>query len=122
MKPGRFTGMGTALLLAMGLTLPTTYAIGADMDVMEKVKTAKTAADHEAIAKYYDSEAAAAKKQADLHRKMAETYSAGGGIGKGTGPIPLPQHCQALAKEADEEAAHYTAMAETHRALAKAAK
>ena len=122
MRHGRIAILGAALLLATGLALPTTYAIGADMDIMEKVKTAKTAADHEAIASYYDAQAAAAKKNADMHRKMAETYSAGSSIGKGIGPVPLPQHCQAIAKESDEEAGHYTAMAEMHRALAKAAK
>lgn len=115
--------LGAALLLAMGLGLPTMQATAADVDIVEKLKGAKTAADHESIAGYYESQAAEAKKNADLHRKMADTYTAGGtSIGKGSGPVPLPQHCQNLAKAFDEEAAHYTSMAEAHRALAKAAR
>ena len=122
MTHGRLATFGAALLLAAGLGSPPTNAIGADMDIMDKVKTAKTAADHQAIASYYDAEATDAKKKADEHRKMADTYTAGTSIGKGTGPVPLPQHCQALAKEYDEQASHFTAMADTHRELAKAAK
>jgi hypothetical protein len=46
----------------------------------------------------------------------------GSAIGKGTGPVPLPQHCTNLAKAFDEEAANYAALAQAHRELAKAAK
>jgi hypothetical protein len=106
------------------MALPAKQAAAAeDIDVLQKMKSAKTAADHQEIASYYDAQAADAKKKADLHRKMADTYQSGGSsIGKGSGPVPLPQHCQALAKMFDEEAAHYSAMAETERQLAKAAK
>jgi hypothetical protein len=123
MKQGRRVILGAALLMAVGVVLPTTHGVAADMDIVEKLKSAKTAADHEAIADYYEGEAASAKKKADLHRKMADTYTAGGSsIGKGSGPVPLPQHCQNLAKGFDEEASHYTSMAQTHRQLAKSAQ
>jgi len=124
MKNSRIAIFGAALLLTMGLAVPTMSAVGAEnMDIVEKLKSAKTAADHEAIASYYETKAAEAKQSADVHRKMADTYAAGGtSIGKGSGPVPLPQHCQQLAKMFDEEASHYTSMAATHRELAKAAK
>jgi hypothetical protein len=124
MKQGRIMVLGAALLLALGLALPTSYAGAAEnVDIVEKLKTAKTASDHEAIASYYEAQATDAKKKAALHREMAATYTAGGSsLGKGSGPVPLPQHCTNLAKEFDEEASHYTAMAEAHRQLAKAAK
>jgi hypothetical protein len=114
---------GVALIALAAFALPVLPAWAAnDADIVKQVQSAKTAADHEAIARYYDTEAADATKSAAVHRKMAETYSAGPSIGKGMGPVPFPQHCQALAKDADDEASHYTAMAETHRELAKAAK
>jgi hypothetical protein len=124
MKRGRILTGLTVLVLAAGLTVPATQSGAAgDMDILEKVRSAKTPADHEAIAEYYDEQAAAAKKSADLHRKMADSYKAGGtSIGKGGGPVPLPQHCQQLAKMYDQEAAHYQAMADTHRELAKHVK
>ena len=122
MKHRWIASWSAAALFTVGLSLPTSYAVGADTDITDRVENAKTAADHEAIAKYYDGEAADAKKRADVRRKMAKTYSVGGGIGKGIGPVPFPQHCQAIAKDADDEASHYTAMAEMHRQLAKSGK
>ena len=124
MKRGRTMGLAAALLLLAGMGLPAKQATAAEnMDILQKVQSAKTAADHQQIASYYEAQAADAKKKADLHRKMADTYQAGGtSIGKGSGPMPLPQHCQALAKMFDDEAAHYSAMAETERELAKSAK
>jgi hypothetical protein len=118
----RMAAIGAALVLAIGLGVPATVT-AAEMDIVEKLQTAKTASDHEAIAGYYESKAAEARKSAELHRKMASTYTAGGSsIGKGTGPVPLPQHCTNLAKGFDEEASNYSALAQAHRELAKAAK
>ena len=133
MKRTRATSGVAAVVLALGMILPATYACTArtarqrraaeNVDILQKVRSAKTAADHQQIESYYDTQAAEAKKNADQHRKMAATYQAGGtAIGRGLGPVPLPQHCQALAKTFDEEAAHYTAMADTHRELAKSIK
>jgi hypothetical protein len=124
MKRARATNWQRALLVVVGMSLPTTYALAAknNMDVLKKMQTAKTAADYEALASYFDSQAAKAKEKADMHRKMADTYTSGGTpIGKGV-PAPLPEHCLALAKTFDEEAAHDTAMAETYRQLAKTLK
>jgi hypothetical protein len=124
MMQRRIATLGAAVLLAAGLALPITYAVGAEnVDILQKVQTAKTPADHEAIAAYYEQQAAAAKKNADMHRQMAETYKGGGtAIGKGSGATAMPQHCQNLAKSFDEEAAQYAAMAQVHRELAKSAK
>ena len=113
----------SAILVLAALSLPGKFASAAEeMDIMHMIQTAKTPADHEAIAKYYDEQAAQAKKSAEMHRKMASTYTGGGTpSGKGT-KASFPQHCTALAKEFDEEAAHYAAMAEMQRELAKSAK
>ena len=90
-------------------------------DMAMMIENAKTAADHEKIAKHYDMEAAEAKKQAELHRKMEKSYSVGPFAGKGT-PTPMPQHCAALAKYYEEAAKEYTALAAAHRQMAKETK
>jgi hypothetical protein len=90
-------------------------------DMAMMIDNAKTAADHEKLAKHYDMEAADAKKQAELHRKMEKSYSVGPVAGKGT-PTPLPQHCAALAKHYEEAAKEYAALAAAHRQMAKETK
>lgn len=122
MKRARAMRWAAALLLAGGMSLPATYAPAAEeMDIVQKIQSAKTPADHEAIAAYYDQQAAAAKKKAAEHEKMASTYTSGTSIGKGQ-VANLSHHCEALAKSFNNEAAQYTAMAQTHRELAKSAK
>jgi hypothetical protein len=111
--------LSAAFAFALGLGVPATPARAADTDIMEQLKAPKP--DHEAIANYYDKEAADAKEQANFHRNMAKTYSTGTSIGKGLG-APLSQHCTNLAKDYDAAAAQYTDMAKAHRNMAKAAK
>ena len=123
MKHQRVARWAAALLVLGAVSLPAKFASAAEStDILQMLQNAKTPADHEAIAKYYDEQAAAAKKQADLHRKMASTYTTGGTpMGKGAA-VPLPQHCLAIAKAFDEQAAEYTAMAQAQRELAKEGK
>ena len=117
----RMATLGAAALLALGMAMPPATA-AAEPDIVQQLKSAKTAADHEAIAKHYEAQAAEAKKNAELHREMASTYTSGGtSIGKGT-TTNFPQHCQNLVKAYDDEASHYTAMAQAHREIAKSAK
>jgi hypothetical protein len=113
-----------AFIVLAGLSLPVSYARAAeDADIAKQVQSAKTAADHEAIAKAYDEKSAAAKANAAEHRRMAESYKGiSTSIGKGAGVSAMPQHCEALAKSFDAEAEHYAAMAQTHRDLAKTIK
>jgi len=121
----RVTPWGAAALIVLaGLALPVSYARAAeDVDIAKQVQSAKTAADHEAIAKYYDEQAAVAKANAAEHRRMAESYKGmSTSIGKGAGVSSMPQHCESLAKDFDAEAEHYKAMAQTHRELAKTIK
>ncbi len=116
---------GATLALLTALALPTFSARAMDDDDMTaKVQSAKTAADHEAIAKHYDEEAAEATKEAAAHRRMGEAYKgmSGGTTGKGYGVSAMPQHCETLAKAYDSEAEHYKGMAQTHRELAKTVK
>jgi len=122
MNHGRRTLSGVVLLALATFALPVLYARAADeVDMLKKVQSAKTPADHEAIAKHYDAQATQATESAAMHRKMGESYKgqAATSSGKGAGISAMPQHCEALAKNYDAEADHYKAMAQTHRDLAK---
>ena len=90
------------------------------MDMEKKISSAKTAADHEAIAAEYESEAAAAKAKAAEHRKMAESYKELGGAA--IGKLHLDEHCERLVKSYEKEAMEDEALAKAHREMAKAAK
>ena len=108
----------TALAL-MILAAPVTFVGAAEQDeFLQKVESAKTAADHEALATHYDQLAAAARKEAADHREMAKTYKSGPSGGKGT-VVAMPQHCTAIAKNLEATAKEYDAMARAHRELAK---
>jgi hypothetical protein len=111
-----------ALIVAQGSHVKAAEhgAAMADDDMATMIENAKTPADHERIAAMYDQQAADAKKQAEVHRRMEKSYSVGSGTGKGT-PTPLPQHCAALAKHYDEVAQEDATLAAAHREMAKAA-
>ena len=75
---------------------------------------AKTPADHEAIASYYDREAATAQAKATEHRKLAEAYR-----NIGLGRFPTEDHCWRLVWHYESVAAANAALAEAHRQMAE---
>ena len=108
------------LLAAMATALTLFLAVpgSATADVTEaQVAAAKTPADHEAIAKAYDAEAAAAEAKAKAHEGMARTYRAGGGTPKAN-PTAMVGHCDRLMKSYSAAAVEYRALAAEHRKLA----
>jgi len=85
----------------------------------QRIEAAQTRADHEALAVYYDKEAAAARATAAEHRKMAksyQTYQAGRGGGN------MPAHCNAIVRSYEGIATEFDAMAADHRRMAGQAK
>jgi hypothetical protein len=76
------------------------------------IKNAKTPADHEAVAAYYDNEAAENEKKAHLHRLSANMY---------TKPINAG-HCNALVNAYQDAADQDKALAANHREMAEKAK
>jgi len=110
-------------VLALGIAgvLPGTWAPAAQTaDIMDKIAAAKTAADHEDIAKWYDDQAKEAQDKADEHRKMGEAYKKGGGAL--ANKTHFYQHCEALTRDYTAEAKEYRALAASHRDMAKKAK
>jgi hypothetical protein len=89
-------------------------------DLEKAIAGAKTPADHEAIASYYDREAATAKDKAAEHRRLAETYRTLAASGRA--PLqPMGIHCQQLAQTYESAAADSVALAVGHRQMAKEA-
>jgi hypothetical protein len=86
-----------------------------DENLDEMIVNAKTPAEHEAIAAYFDQEAAAAKKKAELHRKAAETYRKL----KISKPVYMAEMCDSIAAGFDAGAADAEKMATMHREMAK---
>jgi hypothetical protein len=81
---------------------------------------AKTPADHEAIAAYYDQEAQAAHQKHAEHKKLADSYGAVPALKTKSGT--LYNHCNDAAKKYEGIAKDYEALAKAHREMAKAVK
>ena len=110
---------GVLMLLAASFVFPRPAPADDDADIAAKIASAKTAADHEAIAAYYDHEAAEARENAERHEKMGEGYKKAGGPFLKT---HLHEHCEALVKSYQSEAKMFAQMAAGHREMAKNAK
>ena len=111
----------TFLTLGIASALPGMWATPARAgDIDAQIAAAKTPADHEAIAAWYDTQAKEAQDKAAEHQKMGDAYKQGGGaLAHKTN---FHQHCEALVKSYTAEAKEYRALAAEHRAMAKAAK
>jgi hypothetical protein len=112
-------GLLTALVGAPSFT-----AAADEADLAALVENAKTAADHEAIAKLYDEEAAAARKKVAEHQKMGDSYKHVPAFNPKTqlAHFDMPKHCASLVKSYESAAKEAEEMAAAHRAAAKAAK
>jgi hypothetical protein len=112
-----------ALAFVAGCTRPRPTAMQAHgsntSDVDHRIATAKTPADHRALAEYYDREAATAKANAEMHRKMGAEYRKMGGAAS---KAQLPEHCEGLVKVYESAAKDFEALARAHRQMADAAQ
>ena len=85
----------------------------------QMITAAKTPADHEAIAAYYDQEAQAAHKKHEEHLKLKASYEKIPHLASKTG---LPWHCDTIATNYQKTAKEYEELAKLHRQMAKSAK
>ena len=125
MKFGKIvTAVSAAGLLAVLVGGPTSVAVAEEKNIEELVQNAKTPADHEAIAKLYDEEAATARSKAEEHRKMGAKYTHFESANSKTQGVhfDMPKHCQNLTKSYEQAAKEADAMAAAHRQAAKNAK
>ena len=80
-----------------------------DDNLNQMIAHAKAPADHEAIAAYYDAEAAENEKKARFHRTNVNMYS----------KTIFLAHCNGLVKAFQDAADQDKALAAAHRAMAK---
>jgi hypothetical protein len=88
----------------------------ADMPDVVTISAAKTPADHEAIAKAYESEAVSLEKMAAMHKNLGETYTAQGG-GKAWHAAQA-KHCDKVGSELAAAAKEERALAAEHHKMA----
>ena len=118
-KVGTLAGIAV-LTVGILIATPANRATVAAAYIAEMISSAKTPADHEAIAAYYDGEAKEAQQKADEHRKMGEAYKKGGGAL--AGKTHFHEHCEALVRSYTAEAKEYESLAAAHRQMAKKSK
>jgi hypothetical protein len=86
----------------------------------QRIQSAKTRADHQGLAQYYDQEAKAAKDRAQQHRKMQDLYRPFSAfLPSGVGMV---QHCANLVNQYEQAAEEYSGLARLHRQLAAQAR
>jgi hypothetical protein len=107
------------LVLLAGTTLSVARAAAQQQAVTadnldQMISSAKTPADHEAIAQYYDKEAAVNDEKAKIHHATHHTYA-----DFKIKPPDMGPHCDELAKNYEKAAAEDKALAAAHRAMAK---
>lgn len=112
----RVTGLlpGGLLLFVLALPILTARAQPAPVtndNLNQMIASAKTPSDHEAIAAYYDHEAAENQKLLELHRASKNIYS------KGNNQF----HCNSLIKAYEQAVKESKALAASHREMAKKA-
>jgi hypothetical protein len=109
------------LALVTALPLPTqrgSAAAAEPFNIEKAVAGAKSPADHEAIAAYYDREGAAAHAKAEEHRKMALTYRHLSISGR----VQFPEsRCRQLVQYYENVATEDAARAAAHRQMAREA-
>ncbi len=86
-----FMAAGLAAVAVVFLMSPNARAQNAQPaeNIEQMIRSAKTAADHEAIASYYDKEAAQNEEKARLHQDMANIYA----------KPAMAAHCRNLTKD-----------------------
>ena len=106
-----------SLLVTMSVGSAWSQAV-TDDNLAQSIADAKTPAQHEAIAAYYDQEAAASKEKADLHRRAAASYRKMN-IDK---PAGMASMCDSTAMMWDKVSADAKKLAGDHHEMAKDAK
>lgn len=111
------------IIVVSGVATAPSVSAQQHMDIAQMVANAKTAADHDAIAQYYERDEAQAKAEAETHRKLAETYKKfTPEVRPGTEWKNMAGHCEEMARHYDAVAKDDAALAAAHHAEAKKAQ
>ncbi len=113
----------TILVLGLGLVLlggiaavPNQRAFAQDENIEQMIEKARTPADYEAIAAYYDKKAAEAQQQLEWHEKLYQTYKENPRLST------LQMHCHRLIRLYKEQLKEDRMTADQYRQMAKKAQ
>lgn len=119
MKTWKIVSVMLGVVVIVALSYPPFGFTQEGKSLEQMISEAKTPADHEAIAAYYDREAQEAHQKHEEHLKLKAEYAKIPGLASKTG---LPAHCESIAKKYEAIAKDDEALAKLHRDMAKAAK
>ena len=91
------------------------------MDMTQAVQSAKTAGDHDVLAKHYEDAAKQMRVKAEEHKKLLAQYEAKRSL-YGKYAQSLISHCQGLVRMYEQAVAENMGMAKSHREMAAEAK
>ena len=110
-------------VLSMGLALTgcagTAPSVPAP-SLQQRIEAAHSRADHQALAAYFNGEAAVARAKAGEHRDMIKAYQKQ--VAAGHGNANMATHCNSLITGYENIAVDYERIAESHRQQAEQAK
>ena len=118
----RVTMLLVAGLILLAAALPTIRAgaqpaVVTDDNLNQMITDAKTPADHNAIAAYFEQEAADAMKKAALHKNSADTYRKM----RLSKPVYMAEMCDGIAAGFEKTATDANDLAKMHHEMAKKA-
>lgn len=87
--------------------------------IEQQIRDAKTAADHQAIAAFYEKEAQAAHKLHKTHVTMEAAYAASRTMQEKGRPV---EHCRVIAEKYRDVAKEYETLAAMHKTMAEQLK
>ena len=108
--------LGLVPVLLGGCTSP--HYIATHEQVEQRIANARTRADHQGLAQFFDQEAQEAKKRAEKHRAMSKRYTDPVWTGRGSWEVQLRGHCDTLVGLYEKAEQENKAMAALHREIA----
>ncbi len=119
MKTWKTISAVVAVLAITGLSYLSFSSAEEGKSIEQMITEAKTPADHEAIAAYYEKEAQEAHQKHAEHQQMSDSYATIPVLKTKTGAVA---HCNTIAKNYEKIAKEYEALAKLHKDMAKHAK
>lgn len=115
------TKIRVLFLIILGLLVSGVQMNAYSMDMGQAVHDAKTPANHEAMAKFYDKAAKEMQAKVQEHQKMYEQYQAESQY-YGRQGLDMASMCQGLIRAYEQAAKENANMAASHRKMAAEAK
>ena len=115
------TKIRVLFLIILGLLVSGVQMNAYSMDMGQAVQNAKTPADHEALAKYYDQAAKEMQSKVQEHQKMYEKYQDESQY-YGRQGLDMESMCQGLIRAYEQATKENLNMAASHRKMATEAK